>query len=257
MRRIGFYIILFFAFSLFLIEFGFSQQIINDRVKVQYVFTFGRMFDWKDQKQLDTFRIATYGKDTAIFHLLKSFSVIKKLKRKPVKIIHYTKIKDIKKPQILYLERSNNSEIHKVYKTITGRNILLITDSLKNERETMLNFLPIIIVRLQINQQNVENEGFKVPPLLAAFSASYKQDWEELFNLSEDSLNKAKEIVNQQKLTLEKQQKQIQKKQQEILALSDTLQKQLILVRKKEAMLKSLSLQIEQQKQLYKHKVIL
>ena len=248
MRRTGLHIIFFFAFYLLSINFGLSQQAINDRVKVQYVFTFGRMFDWKDQKQLDTFRIATYGKDTAIFHLLKSFSVIKRLKRKPVKFIHYTKIKDITNPQILYLERSNNNEIHKVYKAITGKNILLVTDSLKKEQETMLNFLPIIIVRLQINQMNVEKEGFKVPPLLAAFSASYKQDWEELFNLSEDSLNKAKEIVNQQKLTLEKQQKQIEKKQQEISALSDTLQKQLALVKKKEAMLKSLSLQIEQQK---------
>ncbi len=248
MRRTGLHIVLLTSFFLLLTDFSFSQKIINDRVKVQYVFTFGRMFDWKNQKQLDTFRIATYGKDTTIFHLLKGFSVIKRLKHKPVRIIHYTKIKNIKNPQILYLERSNNSEIHKVYRAITGKNILLVTDSLKNERETMLNFLPIIIVRLQINQLNVEREGFKVPPLLAAFSASYKQDWEGLFNLSEDSLNKAKEIVNQQKLTLEKQQKQIQKKQKEISALSDTLQKQLALVKQKEKMLKSLSLQIEQQK---------
>ncbi len=231
-----------------IVNSGFSQQIINDRVKVQYIFTFGRIFDWENQKQLDTFRIATYGKDTTIFHLLKSFSIIKRLKRKPVKIIHYNKIKDIQNPQILYLERSNNKEIHKVYHTITGKNILLVTDSLKSERETMLNFLPIIIVRLQINQVNIEKEGFKVPPLLAAFSASYKQDWEELFNLSEDSLNKAKEIVNQQKLTLEKQKKQIEKKQAEISALSDTLQQQLALVKQKQEMLNSLSLQIAQQK---------
>jgi len=247
--RINFiHIVLFFIFFGCHSAFTFSQQIINDRVKVQYIFTFGRMFDWENQKQLDTFRIATYGKDTTIFHLLKSFSVIKRIKRKPVKIIHYKKIKDIQNPQILYLERSNNKEIHKVYHTITGKNILLVTDSLKNERETMLNFLPIIIVRLQINQLNIEKEGFKTPPLLAAFSASYKQDWKELFNLSEDSLNKAKEIVNQQKLTLEKQKKQIEKKQAEISALSDTLQQQLALAKQKQEILNSLSLQITQQK---------
>jgi len=248
MRRTFIHIVLFLVIFGCHSTFTFSQHIINDRVKVQYIFTFGRMFDWENQKQLDTFRIATYGKDTTIFHLLKSFSVIKRLKRKPVKIIHYKKIKDIQNPQILYLERSNNKEIHKVYHTITGKNILLVTDSLKSERETMLNFLPIIIVRLQINQLNIEKEGFKTPPLLAAFSASYKQDWKELFNLSEDSLNKAKGIVNLQKLTLVKQKKQIEKKQAEISALSDTLQQQLALVKQKQKMLNSLSLQISQQK---------
>ncbi|GAB4290647.1 MAG: hypothetical protein Kow0068_16060 [Marinilabiliales bacterium] len=232
-----------------------SQDFINSRVKARYILSFAKFLDWQNEDKLDNFTIATFGKDTSMYIRLSNLCKNKSVRNKPIIVKHIYKIKEISNVQIVYVEKGRCDDIKKIYKQITGKNILLVTDGCEGSRETMLNFLPLIYVRLEINQPNMEKEGFKVPSFLAAFAAKYEQDYKELLSLTEDSLKKEKETVNKQKEILENQAKEIAEKEHKIKYLNDTLEYQLSLISVRENELKEFAEKIEQQKIELKEKI--
>lgn len=236
-----------FSLLLFFLSNSTAQNYLNNKVKAQYVFSFGHFLDWDQYKDETHFKIAIYGNDTAMHQELHKALDNKKFHKKLTELKHYKTIDEIERSQILFIDEDKCEDIKAIYKKFEGKQVLIVSNRCDNSRETMINFLPIFFVRININTFNLEKEGFKSPPLLSAFAGKYELNFKELFSEAKDSLNKEKEVV-------EKKNKEIEKKEQDIAVLNHTLSNQIKLVEAKENELNNFSLQIKKQQSVLDEK---
>ena len=175
MKKI-FFITLFFLFVLNLS----SQDIINNRVKTQYILSFIRYLKWDNEDSIKTFKIGVYASDSVMFNLLKTQSKDIKIKRKKIKIVFINSIDEIKNIQIVYSDIEKSKEAINIYKKVKGKQILMVTDRLKNKNETMMNFMPIFYVRVEIHEETLAQEGFFLPAIFKILAREHKKNYEEI-----------------------------------------------------------------------------
>ncbi len=223
-----------------------SQNLINNRVKTQYILSFLRYLKWENEDSLKVYKIGVYANDSVMFNLITSKSKGIKIKRKKIKVILIKNIKDIQNIQIIYSDKTKSNEAIKIYKQVEGKGILMVTDRLKNKNETMMNFMPIFYVRVEINEETLAKEGFFLPSIFKILARIHKKNYEEMYDMVNDSLENERKIIEKQKLILNNQKKEINTKETLINSLNTTLKNKLALIKQKENNLKEYSIQITQ-----------
>ncbi len=266
MRKLVLIILIHFSVS-----FSLLSQSVNEYIKSEYIISFGKFISGYNYNHGDTFLIGHYGKNMSQYNVLIDYVKNRKIKGRKIVVLNLKRLKQVEKikPQILFVAKDKCKEIKRIYRHISGKHILMVSDYCKkNESFIMLNFLPLLYVKLQINKALLEREGFKVPKILTAFAAKYKNDWKDLFAFTEDSLQKEKETVKQQKAILKKletsikaQQKELEEKKKEIkakIAETDSLQKEITRKEKtladKEQQLNTILKELAQKQRLLKEK---
>ncbi len=266
MRKLILTILIYFTLS-----FALLAQSVNEYIKSEYLISFGKFISGYNYNHGDTFLIGYYGRNMAQYNVLIDYVKNRKIKGRKVVVLELKRLKQVEKikPQILFVAKDKCKEIKRIYRHISGKHILMVSDYCKKDESfIMLNFLPLLYVKLQINEALLEREGFKVPKFLAAFAAKYKNDWKDLFSFTEDSLKKEKETVKQQKEILKKleadikqQQKELEEKKKEIkakIAETDSLQKEITkkenTLAVKENQLNEILKELEQKQRLLKEK---
>ncbi len=236
MRRSFFTVNILF---LFFLSLSVYSQSLNEVIKSEYIVTFGKYIKGYNYNHGDTFLVGYFGRNMAQYNAFIKFSKGKKVKGRVVDVVKIRSLRKVEKirPQILFVAKDKCRETRKIYEHIKGKHILLVTDYCEDSKFSMMNFLPLLYVRLQLNHALLEREGFKVPTVLASIAARYKEDWKTLFVFTEDSLKQEKEMVEKQQEVLDKLNKDIAKQKKELtleqqevkekLALVDSLQKEI------------------------------
>jgi hypothetical protein len=123
--------------------------------------------DWKATAIQDNsskeFVIAVFGKNP-FGNTLKEVYENKKIKDKTVRIIYAKSIKDLTNCQILFISKTNKSELQKVLNYIKGRPILTISDTEGfAEAGCCINFYNFENkLRFEINQKRMIDAGFAI-----------------------------------------------------------------------------------------------
>jgi PAS domain S-box-containing protein len=191
-----------------LAPFCLLAQLTNEyQIKSGYIFNFQKYFEWERENKIDTFRIGVYGENSNFITTLKSMEGFT-AKNKPIKIILFNSIADIKYTHILLVTNDRNYMVKDILDLIRGQNTLLITDRCEYQRYVMVNFIynENSKITFEINSKNLEDNRFKISPKLIILGGS-EIDVRKLYLETEKSLINEKEKVEvfEKELTQKKQ----------------------------------------------------
>ncbi|MDH5381893.1 MAG: YfiR family protein [Cyclobacteriaceae bacterium] len=152
-------------------ESAFSQK-SNYPLYGYFFYTIAKNVEWPDQYKSGDFIIGVIGESEATQHL-KLMAMKKDIAGRPIKIVEFESISDVKFCHMLLLPKDLSSQIGAVLKKVSGKSVLLITEkegmALKGScvnfvvnREGKLGF--------EMNKNALEKEKLKTSSELSRFA---------------------------------------------------------------------------------------
>lgn len=217
---------IFIGICLFLCFSLYAQNEKNEQVKrlqrAIFVYNFAQQVTWENQDDYSRFKIGVLGPDRAIIDF-KSLGLKRKINNKPVDVVRFNSVKNVKEIQLLYVNNIYNFDINYILNKISGKHILLITEDY-NYNTSMVNMVSVgDSFEYEINMDIIHKEGFVALNSLKQYAISSSQKWKSLYKTTEVSLYKSKK-------TEAKQQEVINKKEEEILSQKEKIDNQEIVI---------------------------
>ncbi|MDY8138006.1 YfiR/HmsC family protein [Aquimarina sp. 2201CG5-10] len=206
-------------FSLFTPLKAISQDTSNEEVKrlqrVIFIYNFAEQVKWPDQDDRETFRIGVLGPDRTILDL-QGMALKRKIHDKPVEIVRFQLVKDVKDIQLLYVNQKYNYDIHYMLNRISEKNILLVSEDY-NYNESMINMVNVeASFEYEINTSRIQSEGFLIASSLRKHAITSAQKWKRLYQKTEKSLKEVREVNKEQKSLITDKEEQIESQRDKI-----------------------------------------
>lgn len=200
-------------------------QTNNEEVKrlqrAIFVYNFAEQVSWENIEEHPTFKIGVLGPDRTILDL-QSLAQKRTIHKKPVEIVRFHLIKNIKDVQVLYVNHKFNYDIYYILSKISGNNILLISEDY-NFNSSMINMVNVDdSFEYEINSNRLANEGFLVAPSLKKYAITSSEKWKRLYQKTERSLQVAEEDNKEKEALIKDKEQKIENQQSKI---SDQLEK--------------------------------
>ena len=216
------YIILFL-----ILNYSLSAQTtgFDNSIRALYILDISKYVEWDDNIQSKAdFIIGILGTDTDFYWELFNMAKTRQfIQNKPIKILLFRDINSIEKSQVLYVNIREGFKIRQVLDKTRGSNTLVISEGYEFQ-ESMLNF---IVVggqpRFEVNEQRLNEEKLKVSQLFLAQAVKTREDWEELYKVTDVALTEEKVITKQQKVVIDSQRLQIARQEQMIMEQEERL----------------------------------
>ena len=125
--------------------FGVIQSLAQDdeiRVKQRaiFIYNFARQVVWQNESELDRFTIGVLGEDPVLPELSKMISQGRSVRELPMRVRRVSRLSDISKHQLVYLNKSFNYNIDQVLEFAKGQNVLVVSEGY-GFNESMINKL--------------------------------------------------------------------------------------------------------------------
>ncbi|MDX2413588.1 MAG: YfiR/HmsC family protein [Bacteroidales bacterium] len=221
----------------------FAQEGFTNQTKALYIFDITKYIDYGDA--LDSMAVFKIGMLTShddkllneVTALLKNR---KELHGKPLLPVVFRTVDDIDEyVNVLFVTRAEDYNLKQVLKKIDGKMTFLMTENY-DFGSSMFNYIVIDgQPKFEINMEMLEKAGLGISPGLLVQAVKTREDWEELYDLTSEELQKQLELVEQQKLIIAEQLAEIEKQK----ALLDSLDLQ---ITEKEAFLAEKQRELEQ-----------
>ena len=216
------YIILFL-----ILNYSLSAQTtgFDNSIRALYILDISKYVEWDDNIQSKAdFIIGILGTDTDFYWELFNMAKTRQfIQNKPIKILLFRDINSIEKSQVLYVNIREGFKIRQVLDKTRGSNTLVISEGYEFQ-ESMLNF---IVVggqpRFEVNEQRLNEEKLKVSQLFLAQAVKTREDWEELYKVTDVALTEEKVITRQQKVVIDSQRLQIAEQEKMIMEQEERL----------------------------------
>ncbi|MAQ75871.1 MAG: hypothetical protein CL613_06020 [Aquimarina sp.] len=250
-------ICLLFAIAFIPFFQSFAQNDVEQVKRLQraiFIFNFSQQIGWDSLDDQETFKIGVLGNDRTIIDL-KTLAQKRKIHNKPVEIIQFDLVKNIRNVNVVYVNKKYNYNIKYVRGSIEGRNILLISEDYEYN-SSMINMVSVGESFLyEINKTRLKSEGFNFKPSLADHAVSTSDKWKELYQNSEESLNIEKAKVKEQQLVIEDKQQEIKEKEDALQGKEDLLLKREQDLKNKTKQITNLNLKNNLQKKQFEEKL--
>lgn len=194
-----------------LISSSFAQEGFDNRTRALYIFDIARYVDYGES--LDTmaiFKVGVLANDLDLYmemaHLAKTR---KEIQGKPVTVVVFRDENRIEYTNVLYVANESGFNFNRVSEKIAGKKTLLITEGYEFGK-SMFNF---IVVnggpRFEINVEMLEKAGLVIPTGLISQAVKTREDWEQLYDITNEELDRQLVIVKEQQELIEKQKEEI------------------------------------------------
>ncbi len=149
----------------------FTRKISENLSQVQrqvaisaYIYNFVKNIEWPNEAKLNEFNFLIIGNDETIVQELQNLSKLKTIRNKPIRIKTSKSLANIDKIQVVFLLKDNVENLVKVFDSIEGKNILLVTDGYPDKGLLMINFSDSETGTLQyeINLANILNQHLRI-----------------------------------------------------------------------------------------------
>ena len=204
---------------------SFGQRGFDNSTRALYILDISKYVEWDDNIQSHAdFIIGILGTDTDFYWELFNMAKTRQfIQNKPIKILLFRDINSIEKSQVLYVNNKEGFKIKQVLDKTKGNNTLVISEGYEFQ-ESMLNFIvaggeP----RFEVNEQKLNEEKLKVSQLFLAQAVKTREDWEELFKVTDVALTEEKEITQQQKVVIDSQRVLIAEQEKMIMEQEERL----------------------------------
>jgi len=204
-------------FLLVLCPAVFGQEGFTNQTRALYILDISRYVEFNIglDKQED-FIITILEKEVDLYWELERLAKTRKtIQDKPIRILVSSEISQIQAGNVVFVNSKDGYQIKDVLKTIQGSNTLLISEGYPF-RSSMINFVVIDgEPKFEANEELMTGEGLYVNELFLAQAVKTREDWEALYEVTEDELKIEKGITEQQYILIERQQKEI--REQEVM----------------------------------------
>lgn len=220
----------------------FSQQGFDNRSRAVYIFDIAKYVDYGDA--LDTmaiFKVGVLTKDNDLWQKMGDLARTRtEIQGKPAVVVVFRDESRIEYTNVLFVANNEDFALKKVKDAIAGKKTLLITEGAKFG-ESMFNFVVVDNTpRFEINEAAMEEVGLSVPRPVVAMAIKSAEDWEALYDVTNEELERQLELVEQQKIIIAEQLAEIEKQK----ALLDSLDKE---IEQKEIVLLAKQKELERQ----------
>ena len=223
-----------------------AQEGFSDKTRALYILdiskyvTFDESFAGKQE-----FIISVLDRDDQLYWELERLGKSRKrIQEKPIRILLCAKTEQIRPSSVVFVNREDQYDIDGVLAKVKGNNTLLISEGYPF-RTSMINFVVVEgNPRFEANEELMNREGLFVNELFLAQAVKTLEDWEALYEVTEDELEMEKNITEQQYILIERQLGEISKQEELIRENNLVLEKMRaeILEREKEIEQKSIVL---------------
>ena len=216
-----FYLVLFTGITLY----AAGQQGFDNTTRALYILDIAKYVEWNDSIQSHAdFKIGILGSDTEFYWELYNMAKTRQfIQQKPIKVLLFRELKDIEKTHVLYVNVKEGFKISQVLDKTHGNNTLVISEGYEF-RESMLNFIVVNNrTRFEVNERRLREEGLYVDELFLAQAVKTREDWEELYKVTDLALEEEKEITRQQQAVIDSQRLQIAEQEKKIMEQQEHL----------------------------------
>jgi PAS domain S-box-containing protein len=203
----------------------------DEEKRAMWTFNIAAGVTWEDEQNIDEFLIGVYS-DRQTYQAMRDIAKSRKVHGKPVKVIQYKSHTNIEYVHILFITRNESGYADVIYNKFKGKNVLLITDRIKDERLSVINFLPIgeQAKAFNIYKPLADKQGLKFSKLLLKLGGS-EEVIRDMFSQTErelreeqEKLEKQRQRIAEQEARLKKQLAQIEKQNKEIEAKEEQIE---------------------------------
>ncbi len=190
---------------------SYAQEGFTDQTRALYILDISRYVEFNDSFQnQEEFTISILGKDLDLYWELERLSKTRKvIQGKPIKILVSSEVSLLKPSQVIFVNSQEKYQIKDVLKAITGSKTLLISEGYPF-RSSMINFVVIDgEPKFEANEELMTAEGLYVNDLFLAQAVKTREDWEALYEVTEDELFTEQIITEQQDILIERQLEEI------------------------------------------------
>ena len=204
---------------------GVAQEGFDNRTRALYIFDIARYVDYGEA--LDTmalFRVGVLAKDSELYWEMGNLAKTRKqIQDVPVNIVVFRDENRIEYTNVLYVSKDEGFNLERVKRKIEGKKTLLITEGYEFGK-SMFNFIVVNgNPKFEINEEELNRAGLSIPSTLLHQAVKTREDWEELYDVTNEELEKQLEVVRQQKVIIAEQKEEILQQR----ALLDSLDKEI------------------------------
>lgn len=210
-------ILIFLFIPLFLVAGG--QTNMDHNTRANYILDVAKYVKWEYPgfDSLVDFNIGVLTRETDfLFEFRRVIKTRDHLHEKRVVLKHFREIEDVDDVQVLFVMDEEQYKIKNINKQIEGKHTLLITEGFEFQK-SMINFVMLDgRPRFEANQAKLEAENLKVPHLFLAQAIKTREDWEELYQVTDIALDEEKQLTAEQKEVIARQKEEIDQLAKEI-----------------------------------------
>ncbi|WP_158237306.1 YfiR/HmsC family protein [Aquimarina sp. MAR_2010_214] len=237
-----------------------AQETSNEEVKrlqrAIFVFNFAQQIVWPTIEEHQNFKIGVLGPDRTILDL-KAMSLKRKIHGKPVEIVRFQFVKNVKDVQLLYVNHKYNYDMHYILSKISGKNIMLVGEDY-NFNASMINMVNVgDSFEYEINESRIEEEGFTIASTLRKYAITSSEKWKRLYRKTERTLNKVQEDKDKQEAILKDKEEQIQSQEEKITDQLEKIDSKEGEINRRNKKIESLYTESEIQQKKYEEKVVI
>ncbi len=237
-----------------------GQDLGNEEVKraqrTIFIYNFAQQIGWPQIAELETFKIGVLGPDRTVIDL-KAIAQKRKIFGKPIEVVRYQFVKNIKDIQLLYVHNKYNYDIAYILRKISKKNILLVSEDYFYN-SSMINMVNVgDSFEYEINENRIEREGFVIAPSLKQYAVTSSQKWKGLFKSTEQSLVNALNENEEQKAEIKSKNDQLKQQEKKIENQSKTLDNIQEKIVENNQWIKELSNQNQIQEKKYEEKLLI
>ncbi|MGD0341339.1 MAG: YfiR/HmsC family protein, partial [Bacteroidales bacterium] len=210
---------------LFTVSGSFGQGGFDNSTRAVYIFDMAKYIDYGPGfADSSVFKIGVLDPTSELLWEMGNLAKTRKtIQDKPIQLIAFRSEEKILHTQVLYVNKTSGFNLNKVKAKLEGHQTMLITEGYEF-RESMINFVVVNgKPKFEANEDLIKKAGMSVNSNFLAQAIKTKEDWENLFVITDADLKIQKETVRQQQLEIEKQKAEILKQK----ALLDSLDKEI------------------------------
>jgi serine phosphatase RsbU (regulator of sigma subunit) len=207
-----------------------GQEGFDNSTRANYIFDLSRYIDYGPGfADSSVFKIGLLDNTSELLWEMGNLARTRKtIQDKPVQIVVFRSEEKILHTQILYVNKASGFNLNKIKEKLEGHQTMLMTEGYEF-RQSMINFVVLNgKPRFEANDDMIKKAGMSVNQLFLAQAVKTKEDWENLFVITDADLQVQKETVKQQQLEIEIQKAEILRQK----ALLDSLDKEITLKEK-------------------------
>jgi len=176
---------------------GDLPQVSEARVKAAVILNIVREVRWPNERNIQSFRLGVLDSDTALLHELRKVESSYLIRGKPFNAVYFSNESQLENIDILYLSSEFSKNLFGVYRKLTNKTTLIITDGASDRALTMINLTYNAekkAIAFEVNRENMDSRGFRVGQELLVLGGSY-MDIKELYVETSKRLNEATALM--------------------------------------------------------------
>lgn len=189
----------------------YGQVGFENPTRAVYIFDMARYIDYGPGfADSAVFKIGLLDNSYDLFYEMGNLKMTRKtIQNKPVQLVLFRSEDKILHTQILYVNKTSGFNLNKIKEKLEGHQTMLITEGYEF-RESMINFVVFNgKPRFEANEEMIKKAGMSVNQNFLFSAIKTKEDWENLFVITDADLQVQKETVKQQQIEIERQKAEI------------------------------------------------